>query len=131
MLVPSLALSALMASGNPAEGQYSAPTTPSDELPARIGTTTKVNRLRITPLAVQEVTRCPERAMCAHPGTFILTVRIGNPASGKIYHLHKHQPLRIHGQYLTLMDVSPGRDPAHVIPPETYRFRFRYSAIKW
>ena len=104
---------------------------PSVPLRSGIGVTTTVNGLRVTPLEVLADFRCPEMALCVHPGAFTLTVRIGDPVKGKVYRLERSHPLRIHGQYLTLVDVTPGRNPSETIAPEDYRFKFRYSVLKW
>lgn len=81
-----------------------------------------VGGLAVTPLRVEEDSRCPTSVQCIQAGNVRLSVRIGGRAT---HILTRGQPSGIDsGAWLILCDVVPYPARPGRIRPEAYRFGF-------
>jgi hypothetical protein len=89
----------------------------------RLGETTRVHGLRVTPLRVIEDSRCPQNARCVWAGRVRLSVRIG----GRVRELTLGQAIPLADGALSLAAVLPERTTREgTIPPRAYRFGFEF-----
>jgi hypothetical protein len=94
---------------------------------ARIGQSVGVDGPLVTPLAVLEDSRCPQRAVCVWAGQVRLRVRIGGRRARVIKELTLGRPSPVADGSLTLVSVSPERNAGPATLPRSYRFGFRFE----
>lgn len=81
--------------------------------------------LAVTPLRIEEDSRCPLGVQCIQAGTVRLAVRIEEGAAARDAVLTLKQPLRLAGgSWLTLAAICPYPRQPGAIRPESYRFSF-------
>jgi hypothetical protein len=123
----SLAVTGLLAAAGCASAQRPAAST-SGASPAAItlalGQRGTVGGSTVTPLRVEEDSRCPASVQCIRAGTVRLAVRIaGRPRREPVLTLG--QPSRLDSaSWLTLCAVAPNRARPGRIRPAAYRFSF-------
>lgn len=82
---------------------------------------------RITPIDVDEDSRCPVGTKCIWAGTVRLKVHIYPSALNHAYFVTLGQPTAVEGGTLLLEHVSPQRTSTGKIPPNHYTFMLRYT----
>ncbi len=98
------------------------PSAPSGPVFLKLQQRGSVGGLAVTPLRVEEDSRCPTSVQCIQAGNVRLSVRIGARAPRT---LTRGQPSRIDsGAWLTLCDVLPYPARPGRIRPAAYRFGF-------
>jgi len=83
---------------------------------------------RITPINVDEDSRCPVGTQCIWAGTVRLKVDVYPSTVNHAYFVTLGQPSPVEGGTLLLEHVSPRRTSTRQIPPNHYRFTLRYIA---
>jgi hypothetical protein len=91
---------------------------------ARIGETTRVGMLTVTPLRVVEDSRCPINARCIWAGRLVLSAKVAAAGWHETRNLTLGEPAALHATTLTLTSAEPGKmagaqPPA---PPLTFGF---------
>jgi hypothetical protein len=81
---------------------------------------------RITPIAVDEDSRCPVGSQCIWAGTVRLKVQVYPNARNYANFVTLGQPAVVEGGTLLLEQVSPPRTSTGQIPPNHYTFTLRY-----
>ena len=96
--------------------------------PARagIGQTVVVDGPRVTPFAVVEDSRCPDNLRCVWAGRVRIKVRIDLGSRSEERELERGKPIHVADGSLELVEVMPERRTDPPIPPEDYRFGFRF-----
>ena len=89
-----------------------------------LGQPTRVGRLRITPQAVVEDSRCPINARCVWAGRLVLKTRIEGAGWRETVDLTLGQPYGIHGAGVALVSAEPGRMAGSVPAPAANLFGF-------
>jgi hypothetical protein len=104
------------------------PAPPADGLAwARLGQAVTVGGPRVTPLRVIEDSRCPSEVQCVWAGQVRLSVRIETGAGASTRELTSGQGEPVADGSLTLVAVEPPTRAEVTIPPEIYRFGFRFD----
>ena len=91
---------------------------------ARLGQTAPVGALRITPISIQEDSRCPADAACIQAGTLRLAtwLQAGTETEHRVLALD--QPFRFAGRYIELVAGCPYPLASQPVPPAERRFVF-------
>jgi hypothetical protein len=100
-----------------------APAMAAPQQTARLGQTVRVGALAVRPIAVIEDSRCPRFVSCVWRGRLRLSAMAGH----KRVMLDDGVPLAVRGGHLTLVEVAPVSGRGEKIPPEAYRFTFRFE----
>jgi hypothetical protein len=82
---------------------------------------------RITPISVDEDSRCPTGTQCIWAGTVRLKVDVYPNTRNHAYFVTLGQPTDVEGGTLLLERVSPQRSSTGQIPPNHYAFTLRYT----
>ncbi|HEY7808121.1 MAG TPA: hypothetical protein VIC34_13060 [Croceibacterium sp.] len=82
---------------------------------------------RITPINVDEDSRCPVGTKCIWAGTVRLKVDVYPNTVDHAYFVTLGQPAAVEGGTLLLEQVSPQRTSTGQIPPNHYTFTLRYT----
>lgn len=91
--------------------------------PARFGA------IAVTPLRIDEDSRCPENVQCVHAGTVRLAVGIAGRRASREAVLHLRTPLDLgDGSWLTLAAVCPYPRVPGRIARSSYRFALTVAA---
>lgn len=94
---------------------------------ARIGETAALpNGATITPLRVEEDSRCPAGVQCVWAGQVRLTVRIDRGGSDT-RELVSGKPVAAAGGTLELTEIAPTKRKGVPLFPEDYRFGFSFT----
>lgn len=88
----------------------------------RLGETTKVGPVEVTPLALLEDSRCPAGAQCVWAGRVRIDARVDHERR----ELTLAQPIAIAGGNLALVDVLPAKREEVTVGPTDYRFRLEF-----
>jgi hypothetical protein len=92
---------------------------------AGLGETASFGEVAVTPLRVEEESRCPFGVQCVQAGTVRLAVRIEQRGAATERVLRLEQPLRLgSGAWLTLAAVCPHPRHPGTIRPDQYHFTF-------
>lgn len=94
---------------------------------ARLGQTVNVGGPRVTPLRVLEDSRCPADVQCVWAGQVRLSVRVETGAGANTRDLTSGKGEQVADGTLTLATVEPAARQAETIPPDSYRFGFRFD----
>lgn len=76
---------------------------------ARIGETTRVGTLAVTPLRVIEDSRCPINARCVWAGRLVLETRVAGRGGEERRTLTLGEPIAVDATSLTLVSAEPGK----------------------
>ena len=90
---------------------------------ARLGQTVRVGALAVRPIAVMEDSRCPRYVSCVWRGRLRLSAMVGHSRTM----LDDGVPLAVRGGHLTLVEVTPVSGRGEKVPPDRYRFKFRFE----
>lgn len=82
---------------------------------------------RITPINVDEDSRCPIGTKCIWAGTVRLKVDVYPNTADHAFFVTLGQPAAVEGGTLLLEQVSPQRTTTGKIPPNHYVFTLRYT----
>jgi len=82
---------------------------------------------RITPISLDEDSRCPTNVKCIWAGTVRLKVSVYPSARDHAYFVTLGQPTAVEGGTLLLEKVLPQRTSTAQIPPNHYLFTLRYT----
>ncbi len=82
---------------------------------------------RITPISVDEDSRCPVGTKCIWAGTVRLKVHVYPNALNHAYFVTLGQPTPVEGGTLLLENVSPQRTSTGKISPYHYTFTLRFT----
>lgn len=93
----------------------------------KLGETGYFGPERITPISVDEDSRCPAGTQCIWAGTVRLKVDVYPNTVDHAYFVTLGQPAAVEGGMLLLEQVSPQRTSTTQIPPNHYRFTLRYT----
>lgn len=85
-----------------------------------LGETARFGSLAVTPLRVDEDSRCPASVQCVHAGTVRITARTAG--GGRELALALGTPVRLDGAWLTLAAACPQPRIPGRIAPAAYRF---------
>jgi hypothetical protein len=91
---------------------------------ARIGETTRVGSLAVTPLRVVEDSRCPINARCVWAGRLVLTAKVATSGWQETHNLTLGEPLALHSTTLTLTSAEPGKMAGAQPPSPPLTFGF-------
>lgn len=123
MIKPLLALAAALTLA----GCVTYHTTGDEVVRARIGETAALpNGAAITPLRVEEDSRCPAGVQCVWAGQVRLKVRIDRSGSDTC-ELIAGKPVAAAGGTLELTEVTPTKRKGVPLFPEDYRFGFSFT----
>ena len=92
-----------------------------------LGQTADFGPVDLTPLAVDEDSRCPRAVQCIWAGAVRLKVLVEPAGADHAVFATLGQPLGVDGGTLLLEQVSPGRMSTAPIPPSHYSFTLRYT----
>jgi hypothetical protein len=123
-IILSLAALALGACATVPVGTVPAASFRSDGL-ARLGESTRVGTLVVTPRVLVEDSRCPINARCVWAGRAIVRADVTGPAWRETLDLTLGEPLSTHGTQVALTSVEPGKMAgAQPNPPQAMLFGF-------
>lgn len=93
----------------------------------KLGETGYFGPERITPISVDQDSRCPVGTQCIWAGTVRLKVNVYPSSADHAYFVTLGQPTAVEGGTLLLEGVSPQRTSTGQIPPNHYSFTLRYT----
>ncbi|MGZ3195702.1 MAG: hypothetical protein ACXWI1_01175 [Croceibacterium sp.] len=82
----------------------------------------------LTPVSVDQDSRCPVGTQCIWAGTVALKVLVEPAGANHAVFATLGQPTGVDGGTLLLEAVTPQRTSTGQIPPSHYRFTIRYTA---
>ena len=91
---------------------------------ARLGQTVRLGALRITPMRVEEDSRCPADANCIQTGTLRLQARLEAESGAAERGLTLDQPLSFGGRRIELVAGCPYPLASRPVPPAERRYVF-------
>lgn len=123
MKIPfAIALLALLAGCATLFGEHSGP---QERL--KLGEVGHFGPERITPIYVDQDSRCPVATQCIWAGTVRLKVDVYPNTRNHAYFVTLGQPTGVEGGTLLLEQVSPQRTSTAQTPPNHYIFTLRYT----
>jgi hypothetical protein len=84
-------------------------------------------QVKLTPISVDEDSRCPTIVQCAWAGQVRLKVLVEPAGADHAVFATLYRPLGVDGGTLLLEQVTPKRDTRGHIPPNDYSFTLRYT----
>ena len=100
-----------------------APASAASTATARLGQSVKVGPVRVAVLKVVEDSRCPRYVTCVWRGRLRIQARV----AGTLRTLDDGQPVAVRGGRLTLEGATPLSNRGETVPPDAYRFAFRFQ----
>ena len=96
---------------------------------ARLGELARFGRLTVTPLRIEEDSRCPTGVQCVQAGTVRIAVRARGASGTREAVLRLDEPQQLwQGTWILLAAVCPHPRFPGAIPREAYRFTFAVRA---
>jgi hypothetical protein len=92
-----------------------------------LGQTGDFGPVNLTPINVDQDSRCPVGTQCIWAGTVRLKVLVEPAGANYTAFATLGQPLEVDGGTLLLEDVTPRRTSTGQIPPDHYSFTLRYT----
>jgi hypothetical protein len=92
-----------------------------------LGQTGDFGPVNLTPISVEEDSRCPTAVQCIWAGQVRLKVLVEPAGADHAVFATLGQPLGVDGGTLLLEQVSPQRGSTAQIPPSHYNFTLRYT----
>lgn len=92
-----------------------------------LGQTGDFGPVNLTPISVDEDSRCPSGVQCIWAGTVRAKVLVEPAGADHAVFATLGQPLGVDGGTLLLEQVSPSRTSTAQIPPSHYSFTLRYT----
>lgn len=120
----NLALFAAMAGCSAGAG--TAPPSPWRPLTVGLGERARIGAVALTPLRIEEDSRCPASVQCIQAGTVRVAVRLDDARGRSSAVLTLRQSFRTRGgDWIVLTDVRPYPQRPGPIARDSYRFTFR------
>jgi hypothetical protein len=94
----------------------------------KLGRTGDYGPVNLTPISVDEDSRCPVGTQCIWAGQVRVKVLVEPAGADHAVFATLGQPLAVDGGTLLVEDVSPRRSSTKQIPPSHYHFTIRYTA---
>jgi hypothetical protein len=94
---------------------------------ARFGETAKIGDVRISPLKLEEDSRCPKDVQCVWAGQVRIAAVVTWQARVQRIELTQGKPVAVADGTLTLIEVTPDTRSNVAINPRDYRFGFRFT----
>jgi hypothetical protein len=93
----------------------------------KLGQSGDYGPVNLTPIAVDEDSRCPVGTQCIWAGQVRVKVLVEPDGANHSVFATLGQPMGVDGGTLLVEDVSPDRTTTGQIPPSHYRIRLRYT----
>lgn len=93
----------------------------------KLGQTGNFGPVNLTPISVDEDSRCPTGVQCIWAGTVRVKVLVEPAGANHAVFATLGQPLGVDGGTLLLEGVTPQRISTAKTPPSHYRFTLRYT----
>jgi len=93
----------------------------------RLGQSGDFGPVNLTPVSVDEDSRCPSGVQCIWAGQVRVKVLIEPAGANYTAFATLGQPLGVDGGTLLVEQATPQRTSTTQIPPNHYRFRIRYT----
>ena len=120
----NLALAAAMAGC--AAGADTAPPSPYRPVTIGLGERARIGAVSVTPLRIEEDSRCPASVQCIQAGTVRVAVRLDDARGRSSAVLTLRESFRLRdGERIVLADVRPYPQSPGPIARASYRFTFR------
>lgn len=100
----------------------------SDVHELKLGQTGDYGPVNLTPVNVDEDSRCPVGTQCIWAGQVRVKVLVEPAGANHAVFATLGQPLGVDGGTLLVEQVTPGRTSTGKIPPNHYHFTIRYTA---
>lgn len=84
--------------------------------------------VNLTPVSVDEDSRCPVGTQCIWAGQVRVKVLVEPAGANYTVFATLGQPMGVDGGTLLIEDVTPARTSTGQIPPSNYHFTIRYTA---
>jgi len=94
-----------------------------------LGQTGDFGPVNLTPISVDQDSRCPSGVQCIWAGTVRLKVLVEPAGANHAVFATLGQPLGVDGGTLLLEQAMPQRTSKAQIPPSHYSFRLRYTPV--
>jgi len=94
----------------------------------KLGQTGHLGPVDLTPVSVDQDSRCPVGTQCIWAGTVALKVLVEPAGANHAVFATLGQPTGVDGGTLLLEAVTPQRTSTGQIPPSHYSFTIRYTA---
>jgi hypothetical protein len=94
-----------------------------------LGQTGDFGPVNLTPISVDEDSRCPSGVQCIWAGQVRAKVLVEPAGADHAVFATLGQPLGVDGGTLLLEQVTPGRTSTAQIPPSHYSFTLRYTPV--
>jgi len=94
----------------------------------RLGQTGHYGPVNLTPINVDEDSRCPQGTRCIWAGQVRVKVLVEPAGANHAVFATLGQPMGVDGGTLLVEQVTPARASTKQIPPSHYRFTIRYTA---
>ncbi|MEA3052350.1 MAG: hypothetical protein QOG72_1253 [Sphingomonadales bacterium] len=95
---------------------------------AALGGRAALGAIVVTPLRVEEDSRCPSEVQCIQAGTVRVAVRVREGGTRRDAVLALGRPLRLDAGWLALCEVRPYPARPGPVPRSAYRFSFAVGA---
>ena len=92
--------------------------------PVGIGESVWVRDAILTPIAIEEDSRCPVDATCAWQGRLTVTTRITATHWAQTAQMTLGEPYEIMGRVFVLTAATPEKRSEETIPADAYRFTY-------
>ena len=93
----------------------------------KLGQTGDYGSTNLTPISIDEDSRCPEGTQCIWAGQVRVKVLVEPAGANHTVFAVAGQPMGVDGGTLLVEQVSPDRTSTVQIPPTHYRFTIRYT----
>jgi hypothetical protein len=93
----------------------------------KLGQTGDYGAVNLTPINLDEDSRCPAGTQCIWAGQVRVKVLVEPAGADHAVFATMGQPLSVHGGTLLVERVSPARTSTKPIPPNHYHFTIRYT----
>jgi len=94
----------------------------------KLGQTGDFGQVKLTPINIDEDSRCPSGTQCIWAGQVRVKVLVEPAGANHAVFATLGQPMGVDGGTLLVQDVSPQRTLTKKIPPNHYHFTIRYTA---
>jgi hypothetical protein len=108
----------------PTNPRHEVDTAATKEGVARLGQTIRLGTAALTPVTLEEDSRCPADVQCIQAGTVRLQVKIHEASGARLSSLALRKPLQLATGWLHLTAVCPPRLASATLSASDYLFRF-------
>jgi hypothetical protein len=103
------------------------PAAAGGQLGVRMGETAQLGGSTVTPVSVEEDSRCPRDVQCIQAGTVRVQVRLHNGTETRTSSVGLRAPIQLDAGWLHLASVCPPRISTAALSAADYRFTFVMS----